>query len=321
MTNEQTDAGSAKDAAVTKEAKQRSPIERAIVWGGILAMLIVVIIEGRARLGYGGALSGLKEAIQKTDEAGEDYSLSDAETLLSGATKLVAPDQGKYNVKAYQWKGLFKSYTIRLQTTPPPDQIVLAMDSIPDLEAPIGPLNDPAYAPKVAAPSPDDEEEDMSEMGGGGHDEAGPGGGPGGGQRQRRSFEEMDADADGKISLEEAPGRMGERFEDLDANGDGGIDKEELDAARQRFMNGRRPQGDGEEASGENGAAEDAEEKPEMDKPAEDPEPATPKKADAPATTTDSVPATEPDKTDASPSTKKADAPTAGEAKDADEKE
>lgn len=54
------------------------------------------------------------------------------------------------------------------------------------------------------------------------------------GQRRRwMTFEEIDANRDGKISEEEAPGRMGEFFAAIDTNGDGGIDADELETRRE----------------------------------------------------------------------------------------
>ena len=49
----------------------------------------------------------------------------------------------------------------------------------------------------------------------------------------------MDDDGDGRLSREEAPGRMGPMFERMDANGDGFIDSKEIEAVRELF--GRRP--------------------------------------------------------------------------------
>lgn len=52
---------------------------------------------------------------------------------------------------------------------------------------------------------------------------------------------EADADKDGKLSKEEAPGRVKENFDSLDGNKDGFLDKEELTAMARRFGGGRAP--------------------------------------------------------------------------------
>lgn len=68
-------------------------------------------------------------------------------------------------------------------------------------------------------------------FGGGGF---GPGGGFGGGgqngdpaEQAQRRIREQDKDGDGKVSFEEADGRLRERFRDIDSNGDGYIDAQE----------------------------------------------------------------------------------------------
>ena len=47
--------------------KQRSPVERAIVWGGILILILVVAIEYRAQQGYTNSLMALSEASDEND--------------------------------------------------------------------------------------------------------------------------------------------------------------------------------------------------------------------------------------------------------------
>ena len=57
-------------------------------------------------------------------------------------------------------------------------------------------------------------------------------------QNRGFTFEQMDANKDGKISKEEAPERIASRFGESDTNGDGFIDKEEqavvVEAIRRR---------------------------------------------------------------------------------------
>lgn len=74
---------------------------------------------------------------------------------------------------------------------------------------------------------------------------SGGGGGGGGRGGQRRSFEDLDKNKDGKISQDEAPERMKQFFGRMDANSDGSIDKAEWEAAQERRRNrgGREGQG------------------------------------------------------------------------------
>ncbi|MCA8997957.1 MAG: HlyD family efflux transporter periplasmic adaptor subunit [Planctomycetaceae bacterium] len=61
---------------------------------------------------------------------------------------------------------------------------------------------------------------------------ASEGGRPAGGGDPAAFFNNLDKDGDGKISEDEAPGRMKENFSKLDKDGDGFITKEEMSAAR-----------------------------------------------------------------------------------------
>jgi len=60
-----------------------------------------------------------------------------------------------------------------------------------------------------------------------------------GGDRMGGFFKRMDQDGDGKISRDEAPGRMADRFDDLDADGDGFITQDEMKEAMERRRRGR----------------------------------------------------------------------------------
>lgn len=52
----------------------------------------------------------------------------------------------------------------------------------------------------------------------------------------RMSFEQLDADSDGKLTLEEFQAPMKERMARIDTNGDGALSEEELQAARDARM-------------------------------------------------------------------------------------
>ncbi len=67
----------------------------------------------------------------------------------------------------------------------------------------------------------------------------------GGGQFVEGLFKRFDKDANGSISLDEAPDRMKQRFSTLDSNGDNSVSKEELTAAFAKMGEGRNGQGKG----------------------------------------------------------------------------
>jgi Ca2+-binding EF-hand superfamily protein len=98
-------------------------------------------------------------------------------------------------------------------------------------------------------------------------------------EQLRARLKEMDTNSDGKISKEEAQGRVKEGFDRLDANSDGFVDETEIRAIIQRGE-GRRPEGrpegrrrDGDRPAGRRPAA-DGDDKPKDEaKPKDDDKP------------------------------------------------
>jgi len=82
-------------------------------------------------------------------------------------------------------------------------------------------------------------------QGGGGQGGGGQGGGGQGGNRRPRSFKEMDANGDGKITVDELPERAQQFFGMMDANGDGFVDEAEHKANAERRRQGGGPGGAG----------------------------------------------------------------------------
>jgi hypothetical protein len=70
-----------------------------------------------------------------------------------------------------------------------------------------------------------------------GRRQSAPGGPPGGAGFAER-LKAMDADSDGKISKQEASGRLAQMFSRFDTNADGAIDESEVKAMRERFAAG-----------------------------------------------------------------------------------
>lgn len=109
----------------------------------------------------------------------------------------------------------------------------------PPAEKPAGPANESGL-PKPSAGSGGEGRPLAGGPGSGGPGGGGPGG-PGGGRPNfdpAERFKMADKNGDGKISKDEAEGRMAERFDNFDADGDGGITQEEMTAAFARFRAG-----------------------------------------------------------------------------------
>lgn len=226
MSSDQTSAPVSADAQSPAPARKRNPIERVIVWGLIVVLLALAAREAVARFGYTNSLNSLQAAMA-ADEEGQTLTLDQVPTHISGSPTRQTDEANR--VVSYHWSGLLKDYgSIHIQYTA--DNEVLGL------------LTADAPPPEPIAVNEEDFAEPGEPIGGIGVAGA-PGEGSGGGRRGF-DFVQADADSDGKLSLEEAPGRMKERFAEIDTNGDGFVDQEEL-AARRAARNrdgGERPQ-------------------------------------------------------------------------------
>ena len=94
--------------------RQRSPVERGLVWGLILALYLVVVFEWRAQYGYNQALPVLSAAMEESED---DFHFDDAVRLIKKEpSEQTAGTYGiaKIWVYAWRWRSLFKSYAIKL---------------------------------------------------------------------------------------------------------------------------------------------------------------------------------------------------------------
>jgi hypothetical protein len=93
-----------------KPTAKRSPLERALVWGGILLLLVVVGSELLAQRGYNSTLAGLEETF--------DNGQTMAETELSGHVHgFAVRNEEKVNelrTLTLSWPSLFRTYKLRL---------------------------------------------------------------------------------------------------------------------------------------------------------------------------------------------------------------
>ena len=75
------------EAAIAADApkeKGRSRLERALVWGGIAMLAIVIGIEWHARQGYSATLDRFREAVREDEK--ELFTFSRAKEMVSGST-------------------------------------------------------------------------------------------------------------------------------------------------------------------------------------------------------------------------------------------
>jgi hypothetical protein len=100
-----------------KVRRERSPVERGLVWGVILALYLVVVFEWRAQYGYNQALPALSDAIEKAENEDTQLKVDDAVRIMKKEPE--DPVSGKYGIAdvwfyTWRWRSLFKSYAIKL---------------------------------------------------------------------------------------------------------------------------------------------------------------------------------------------------------------
>lgn len=239
-------------------ARKRSTVERVIVWGVILVLVVLVGLEARARIGYTNTLSALEER-----DLGPLSTLQDAFHFWPAQERKTIHYQPLVVLK---WFSLLHDYRIALMVdsveaedplvttfhTAGEEHSILAREGQPlpeqdDAEAdamamgggggpPMGGGGPPmgGGGPPMGGGAPGGPDMGHSAPGGPGGGAGGPGG-PGGaaGGRRPPSFADLDENADDELTPDELPERMREAFAEIDKNEDGGIDEEELQAYRE----------------------------------------------------------------------------------------
>jgi len=110
--------------------KKRSPVERAIVWGLIAVILVVIAIEWSSRSGYTRTLEAMQNRmseVQKENGQEDDFSLAQAREMVSGFpthAELVLENKKKLQ---YRWFSLFHTYAIQLSMSP--DDVIYSLQT------------------------------------------------------------------------------------------------------------------------------------------------------------------------------------------------
>ena len=96
--------------------RKRSAVERAVVWGGILALIVVVLVEWTSRKNYDATLGSIVAALRTVDVAGvsEGIPVAEAERYVKGFA-FRGEIKGKELRKiTYRWASLFKFYKLAM---------------------------------------------------------------------------------------------------------------------------------------------------------------------------------------------------------------
>ncbi len=91
-----------------QDKPERNPTEKLIVRILIIAMLILVVVEAHAKIGYSSTLSKLEERL-KLDDQGEPLSTDTIPSLISGFPSRTEHENKSFT---YRWKSFVKSYGI-----------------------------------------------------------------------------------------------------------------------------------------------------------------------------------------------------------------
>jgi len=215
---------SSSEAGTQKKAtKSRSPVEKAVVWGGIIVLLGLVLVELRAQQGHSTAVTKLQDLFGDDEE---EVPASELDNVISWfPSKTVAVDTPAAVDYRYNWQSVFKSGQFVLHVVVSKDDPAQLVRYYTGEEDPMAP--EPSDTPTEQIPA----EELAAMLGGAG------GGGGGGGRRG--------GDGDGETS-----GRP-----DMDDSDDGESEEEEPE---EDDGSGNESDGETEGSSSESDASEEA---------------------------------------------------------------
>ena len=104
-------------AESSRASKQRSPVERVVVWGTIAVLVIIVVLEARAKFGFKKAYDSLLERLQEGEKTGKALAGPEVTDILDGRK----PDESRkvrglvntgVRVDMYRFGGILKKRTL-----------------------------------------------------------------------------------------------------------------------------------------------------------------------------------------------------------------
>lgn len=108
--------------------RQRSPIERGIVWGAIFLLYLVLAFEWRSLRAYERAATALPKAITANEESNAPpMTLEQVEKVMR--RKPIDVVQDKYGITdslvyTWRWRSLFKRYVIQVRFDPKDNTLI-----------------------------------------------------------------------------------------------------------------------------------------------------------------------------------------------------
>lgn len=124
--------------AAPKAKKQISAKRRLISWAFIAVLLVVVLIEWRAKSSQAATFKNLEAAMENSGDVGE-IPFRQLESITQGSPSEEIDESGALlRLHHYRWNGLFKVYHLRLLVDQ--QEKIIAFDALAEGE-PVGGIN------------------------------------------------------------------------------------------------------------------------------------------------------------------------------------
>lgn len=108
--------------------RQRSPIERGIVWGAIFLLYLVLAFEWRSKRAYDRAAVELPAAITANEDSNAPpMTLEQVEKVMRRKPNSVVQDRYGITdslVYTWRWRSLFKRYAIQVRFDPKDNTLI-----------------------------------------------------------------------------------------------------------------------------------------------------------------------------------------------------
>ena len=125
--------------ATATDKKQRSPVERAIVWSMIGILLVVAAIEAHGRLSYGATLSRLQAVVERAEQGTGYLTLREVRESIAGFPSEATVESRPLTATIrLSWFSLLRSYEMDLQIEPDSKNPMFLGYSTPDAPLPDG---------------------------------------------------------------------------------------------------------------------------------------------------------------------------------------
>lgn len=113
------------EPAVAPVAKKpRSTVERVIVQGGILLLLLMAVVQYLAYRNFAKTRSPLQAAVKESDDSDAVVTEEMVGKMVHGSPHYVKGEPGPSRVDTYTWNGLLKNYVLHVRYSVNPPEVV-----------------------------------------------------------------------------------------------------------------------------------------------------------------------------------------------------